>query len=484
VGVARQAIVLSLSRVANYGLMLVSPVILVRLLSVEQFGQYREFLLYGGILQNIASFAIPECLLYLIAAHPHSPWRVVRCSAALTLAISTTVVLVLIAVDLATHGSLVGRYLWPVAAYTLLAVNLDFWEFFWVARGRPAAVFAYSAARLIARLATAVAAAAVTRSVAAIIWAIVACEGVRLLASAAAWSLLDRGASEPRLVNPWRELLGFCMPTGAASMLAMLSRNVSNIAVVKWLGSAALAQYSIGRFGEPVVVTVRNSISSVVLPEMVSRGQLSRERSLDLWRRATVVNTLFLLPIAVLVARYAHPAVALVFGPQYGEAALVMQLYMIVVVRECFDFSPAVQAAGRTTPLAASNTASFLACAALLAALVPIWGVAGAMVAFAAASWIGAAVLARSTLTTYGMRLADLLPWGRLARVGAACAIAAPALLDVRLDGMPTLVSCGLEALVFTGIYALALHLLGVPEALHVFGLARHAVRGRAVRRV
>ena len=42
-GLGKQTAVLTAARLANYGLMLVSPIILVRILSVEQFGQYRQF---------------------------------------------------------------------------------------------------------------------------------------------------------------------------------------------------------------------------------------------------------------------------------------------------------------------------------------------------------------------------------------------------------------------------------------------------------
>ena len=57
----------------------------------------------------------------------------------------------------------------------------------------------------------------------------------------------------------------------------MLNRNLSNVIVAKLLGAVALAHYAIGRFGEPVVTTIRNSVSAVILPEMVrkDRGQSS-----------------------------------------------------------------------------------------------------------------------------------------------------------------------------------------------------------------
>jgi len=42
--------ILTLSRLASFGLMLISPIFLVRVLTVVDFGRYREFLLYGAIL--------------------------------------------------------------------------------------------------------------------------------------------------------------------------------------------------------------------------------------------------------------------------------------------------------------------------------------------------------------------------------------------------------------------------------------------------
>ena len=55
-GLGNRTAILTLSRLANYGLMLISPIFLVRLLNVADFGRYREFLLYGSILQAFAQF--------------------------------------------------------------------------------------------------------------------------------------------------------------------------------------------------------------------------------------------------------------------------------------------------------------------------------------------------------------------------------------------------------------------------------------------
>jgi O-antigen/teichoic acid export membrane protein len=423
-GVGNRAIVLTLSRLANYGLMLISPVILVRLLTVEQFGRYREFLLYAAVLQSIAVFSINDSLLYCIPAHPLSRWRTVRQTAALIACSSVLTVAGLALLDRASGGGLVGPLLLPLCAYTLFGANLDFWEFFWVATDRPGLVFVYSAARLGARVLVATVTAALTHDVRAIIWALVGLEGARLLGTAVVVWRVDRGACEPRLADPWREQLRYCLPSGTASALSMLNRNLSSLVVARVLGAVSLAQYAIGRFGEPVVVALRNSVSSVVLPEMVRRDRGSREAPLALWRQATVVNTIVLFPVVVLVERYARPLVLAVFGRGYVEAALVLQIYMAVVVRECFDFAPALRARNRTRPLVASNIVSLAACGALLAVLVPLAGVAGAMAAFALGAWLDGLWLGQRTLRHYGVRVGELVPWSSIARVAAAALLA------------------------------------------------------------
>src|SRR5882762_5113134 len=110
-GLGNRTAILTLSRLANYGLLLVSPILFVRLLSVEDFGRYREFLLYTSILQSFAVFSINDSLLYCVPANPASPWRVARQTVILTLCSSTLVVLALAALDVGMGGTLVPGFL-------------------------------------------------------------------------------------------------------------------------------------------------------------------------------------------------------------------------------------------------------------------------------------------------------------------------------------------------------------------------------------
>jgi O-antigen/teichoic acid export membrane protein len=478
-GLGNRAAILTLARLANYGLTIISPIILVRLLTVAQFGRYREFLLYATVLNTFATFSINGSLLYFIPAEPRCRWRVVRQTAMLIACASVLVVGAMAAIDRVSGGRLVGDLLLPLGAFTLFATNLDFWDYYWVATERAGLVFAYSSIRLAARVAVATVTAAVTHDVQAIIWALVALEGVRLVLAATVWLLVETGATEPALSDPWRGQLRFCVPSGTASVLSILSRNLGGLVVAKALGAVSFADYAIGRAGDPVVNTLRTSVSNVVLPEMVRRGRGSRDASLTLWRRATVVNAIVLLPVVALILRFARPLIALVFGKSYVAAAIVLKIYTLVIVRECFDFSPAVRALTWTRPLLESNLLSLFTCAILLALLVPVAGVAGAMAAVALATLVDAGWLAYRTMGAYHLSLGELLPWGHMGKTAAAAILAAPILLSFAWRELLGFGGVVLGAAAYLVTFALLVLALRVPEAQTLLEWLRRLVPPR-----
>jgi O-antigen/teichoic acid export membrane protein len=471
--IGNRTAILTLSRLANYGLLLISPIVMARLLSVEDFGRYREFLLYASMLQTFAVFSINDSLLYFVPANPASPWRVARHAAVLTLICSIVVVTALAILDIGMSGGLVRGFLLPLVAFTLFSVNLDFWEYFFVARGRPGAVFLYSATRLLGRLVTCVATAILTRNVDSIIRSLLIFEGVRMIVAGAALLALSRRRDEPPLAEPYRELMRYCLPSGLAALLAMLNKNLTSVVVTRALGVSALARYTVGRFGEPIVVALRSSVSSVVLPEMVRKGQSERGGALTLWRRATVINTILLFPVVVLVVRYAQSLVVFAFGASYRDSSLVLQLYMLVVIRECFDFAPAVRAIGLTRPLLGSNVAALAACVVGLFVLIPRAGIAGAMAAFVIGSFVDVTYLGWCTARAYREELRNVVPWASVGRVALAALLASAFIISSIWTDTFGIGGIVLAGATYSAVFSLLLLAMRVPEALVLLEWAR-----------
>jgi len=465
-GFARQAVVLSLSRIANYGLMIISPVILVRILSVGEFGRYREFLLYASLLQAIASFSIFDSLLYFIPRHPASVWRVLRETTGLTAIVSTLVIAGCFLADLLTHGALLGRYRLEVSLYILLYVNLDFWEPLWLATHRTSWVFFYSAGRLVGRMLVVVGVALLTKNVTIIIWSLLGFEGLRFAVSGIAWAILARARDEPPVENIRRAQLSFCMPVGVASVLYMISRNLGNLVVTKWIGAAALAQLTIGTYGDPIILALRNSVSTAILPELVRRRAQSADAPLLLWQRATLVNCILLFPASLLLAWFAEPLVLKVFGTGYRPAVPVLQIYALSIALASFDFSPPLRAINQTRPLVSSTLAAAVVSGLCLWLLLPIAGLAGAAITLAISNLTEVISRALSVARLYHVSLSRLLPWARSLKVAVCAVMAAIPLCALTWRLNLGLLGVMLASLLYAVMFAALLMASGVDEAV------------------
>lgn len=464
-GLVKQTAVLTAARFANYGLMLISPIILVRLLSVEQFGQYRQFILYASFLQLVAAFSFADGLLYFIPTRPRSVWRIVGQTAVLVACSSAAVVILLAVADLLIPGRLVGADLLPLVAYVMCFVNLDFWECYFLATHRPAAVFWYSTVRLLGRMTLVVLLAYNAAGVRTIIWSLVLLEAVRLMGSALAWKRADRSADEPPLGSLWRDQLRYCVPTGIAMLLFMANRNLGGFSVSRSLGTSALAHYTIGTYADYVYLALGNSIAAALLPEMVRRLAHSKQDALKLWQRVTVVNCMLLLPAAAILARFATPIILTVFGQNYRPAVLVLQIHMLFLVRACLDFSPAVRALNNTRPLIYSNVAALIVNMVALAALLPRFGIVGAVSALVISSFVEAAVLGWNAMRMYNSKISEFIPWLSVGKVIAAAlaagaVVAAPSWFDAH-----GLYGVFVAACIYYLVFAVVLRILRVGEA-------------------
>lgn len=396
--------------------MLLSPVVLVRLLSVQEFGQYREFLLYASLLISICAFGINNSLLYFVPSRPESVRQLLRQSVTLTLLCSALFIGIAIVANVLTGGALLGNLALPVALYALLFVNLDFWEFYWLSRKQTLPVLAYTSGRLIARMTIVIAAASISSNVQIIIWSLIALEAVRFAGSFIAWQTHKPATGVQ--VACWREQIRYCLPIGVALMLVTLNKQLGNLFVAKAMGAVALAHYAIGTQVQPVITVLRNSLSDAILPEMAAVSQ--PQEILRLWHRSTVMSMMLLLPAAVILFEFAHPLIVTLFSPEYAPAVPIFQLYLLVLLREVFDFGVALRALNRNTSILHSNLLAIILNVGLLAAAVPFLGLFGAALAFVVSRFLEGLYLGRCTLRHYGVGIRALACWSDLGKIAVA----------------------------------------------------------------
>ena len=452
--------------------MLISPLVLVRLLSVEDFGRYREFLLYSTVLLNLCALGINSSLLRFVPDRPELKWHYVAQTALLTFASSLLITGSAWLLDVLLDGKVLGEFAVPAVLYVLLFANLDFWEFLWLAEKRKYAVLSYTTARIVGRMTTVIVAAALSRDVNVIAWSLVCFEAARLLISFVAWR---RRAEPPKgdTTGSWREQLSYCVPFAGSMVTAALNRSMGSLFVTKLLGPVALAHYAVGTYVAPVITVLRNSISDVLLPEMVSRERQGETDRLALFRRTTVLTAIFLVAAGVVLGRYAEILVTTLFSEEYRPAVLLFQVFLLVFLRDSLDFGVPMRAINRTSAIMQGNLIAMAINGVLLAVLLPTVGLIGAVCAFVVSKFAEGFYLGTRLAKAYEVSFRQIAAWSDLGKVLIAAAIAALVLYtDFWTDHLGFF---GIFAggFVFLLAFAAMLVLFGIPEMLKLLRQVR-----------
>lgn len=456
----RQAAVLVFARLTNYGVMLLSPLFLVHLLTVEQFGEYREFMLYASILQWMAGFSINDSLLYFIPLRPDRVRAWLRSSIVLVAAVSLLLVGLILGADAASGGRLLGWFALPLAIYVLAFANFDFWEGWYLATGRTLRVLVYSTVRLVVRMTAVVIAAAVWRDVMVLVWVVVATECLRVAVSAAIWWWWDRRQESsrvrPSLVEQWR----FCVSTGLSRLVVMFNRNIGAVLIARLLGPVALARFTVATYPEPALSAVSKSVFLVTLPELVRRRRTDDNGALDVWKRSVSWTCAGIFVLLAFMLVCAPDLILVAFGRDYVPAAPLLQAFVIVMARNCVDFPIPLQAIGETRPQLVSNLVGLVVNAIALVLLMPTWGALGVVFAFALSTLVEPLLLAPLVIRRYGQRLGTLLHWGELGKILLASVAAAASAEAMRGLSLPVIAYLLLAASAAGGAYVLVLVVL------------------------
>ncbi len=322
----------------NFGVMLLSPIFLVRIFDIRAVGQYGEFILFATVIAGLIDFSISSNLIYFIPKYPDRERQSVTHT---TLLILTTSAVGLVVVYFC-RGLILARthydFILPLILYLLFAVNFEFFESYWLGKKRTDIVLYYSTGRVIVRTTALLISAYVSRDVMTVIRTLIVVEFVKCLFVFA----MLRGVLTKRVERGLlREQLRFIVPLGSAVVLGLVNHQIANLFISIKLGVERLALYRIGGQQIPVMGIVRSSVMDVLFPEMAQIGDTER---LHLWRRANVVFCFIVFPVYAVFFCYAHIFIEKLFTADYLAAVPLFRIYLTLMVIQSFEMGTPLRA--------------------------------------------------------------------------------------------------------------------------------------------
>ncbi len=476
-GLMSRGVVLTASRLSNFAILLLSPLLLVRILDIESYGRYQEFMIYATLFVMICGFGIDSSLTYFLPRYPNQKRQFVSQNSALILVYSSTCIsLFLFArkpfLEIASYD-----FTLPLAAYVFCFVNLNWLEYYWIVKRRTDLVLYYSAGRLFVRVTVLLVVAYMTRDVETILWSLVYVEASRLFVVAAyllRTNLLTFAMDWARI----REQLRFVGPIGLAGILQQASRNIGKLFVGSVLGPVALAYYAVASYILPIVMVIRGSIADVIFPELV-RAKDDPQVALRLWQRSNVVFCFLLFPLFVLLMHYAELFVTTLFTDEYLPAVPVFQVYALWLLRRCFTMDVLLRTRGKSGFMLTGTGLSFAINLTLMVALYRWLGLIGPAVAYVGAEILLEIYYATLVKKEFKLNIGTLVDWRGILRVGAGCLAGIPLLIAAEYIPGPELVRAAVASLAFVVVCWLVAYRLGVTD---IGRIARFALSPRAWR--
>jgi O-antigen/teichoic acid export membrane protein len=480
-GLIRQSAILGFARFTNFAVMFVTPLLMVRLLDVQAYGQYREFMLYASVLVSFLSLAIKDNLNYFVSVRPQDALVVTSHTLAMLLIMSVlgSAVLLLGQDWLLSRASF--DFLWPLLIYALLVINFDVLENYWLGRQQARNVLVYSTFRVLLRVLSVLLATYLTRDLQIILWSLVAAESLKAAVCIVVLARL-------RLVTICldRELLiqqlRFIVPLSAGGLLYFANEKIGQVYISATAGAAALAIYTVGTYQLPIIAIARSAVADTLFPEMSRHFTRQSNGGLALWKIGNLYYAYIVLPAFCVLFVFAEEFIRLLFTAAYIDAVPVFRIALLVMLRQTFEMGTPLRAANQNSHMVWANVMAVICHIPLLVLLIPRIGISGAAVAWMVGDLVNASYLASRTLRAYKIRWRELVLWPQTVKLVLAALLPLPLLLFAGKLPYPLLaipVAIALYGLAYLAITAR----MRIPEIDKLSSRLGEAVRGRLPRR-
>lgn len=429
-GVRDSVVVVMASQLVGVLALVGVPMVLVRTLEKGEVGLYGQFQL---LFQTFLIFAIagfPEALVYFVARK-----RAAAADFLLGALVQLAVALVLIVSAAAVAGPmLVGRIVDPqMTDYlvpTLLAVVFySIGDTLFTAQTAQKRFRTFSIVYIAFALlqsGVVIAVAVMTKRLDAVIWAYVWTGGVKA-SGALAYIGVEVARSgwtaRPRML---REQWAYALPYTGTQALKKINGMLHKYFISSTRDPGEFAVYDIATKKVPALGLVRSSFVQVMTPHFAEMEEQKRHRAiLSLWHASASRLSLVYYPLTAILIAFAPEAIVLVYTPEYAEAIPIFRIFALLMIGDALGGIEALLKAFAQNRFILWTTAVQLGIA-----LVGSWvglkqfGLPGPAIAVVVASYVGQWIRVARIHGLMGVGLAELLPWGHLAKTALVAAVA------------------------------------------------------------
>jgi O-antigen/teichoic acid export membrane protein len=466
-----KAALLILANTLKYAVGFVLPLVLVRLLSQDDYGTYQQLSLIANFGTGIMVLGLPMSIYYFY--HRKSDDRTGRptllAQTQITLLASgaITALAIVIAAPLLARRMSNTRLLELLPIYSVyvgLFIAGEHFMHVMISQNRYVAAVTLELAETAFRVGTLIILLALGYALHAIVVMLVVYAAVRLVGRSY-W--FWQGADSVRHASWSARFLGsqlaYSLPLAATTCVGMLGALLDRGIVAMSFTPVDYAIYSVGALEIPLDTIFQGSVLNVLrasLPPLVTAGRI--DEVIRIWRDSVRKLALIIVPSFTFLVCFADRFITTLFTNAYHASVHVFHIYLLVLPLYMLVLSVVPQVYGRTRLNLYVVATSVATNAILSLILLREIGILGPATALVCSTYLSSLLYFIVTMRLLKARATQLLPLAAIGRTALASVLAViPAI------GVSSLIESGLMALaaggaVFGGGYLLSSYLLRV----------------------
>jgi len=159
-----------------------------------------------------------------------------------------------------------------------------------------------------------------------------------------------------------RQIFSFAIPMGITETVMTLYNRVDQFLIAMVFTAALVAQYRVGAWQIPFIITIAYSVGSVYAPHLRKLLDEGRAKeAIELWRLSIKKVSLLSIPLGLVFVVGAEEVIELLFTRDYLRASNVFRLYCLLTVARVAAFGPVLVAAGQPRMILRVAVISFTA---------------------------------------------------------------------------------------------------------------------------
>lgn len=376
------SIYLFVSKVIGYGIRIILPVFLVRILTKEEYGLYSQFFLLEVLIKVIFQMGVNQSLYYFI------PRDRENAGAYFINSLSLNVVLYTVAytaawffrAELAAQTGLVviERFFWYLAPYTLFMMLNVCTESYLTARQKILPAALYTVVREILASVATLYAAWVYRDLGAVFLALVVSRVVCLLLGLAYVQFKLHGFRAQRYFFGIGEQVRYGIVLGMAGMVWTLVLRMHELFVNRYFDVETYAVYAAGCRQIPILQFFGHSVYVVALGQFATLEKAGNWTGIRrLWNRVLASMYGVGVPVGLVLLAVAGPLVTTMFTDAYSDAVTIFRFNTLASLSFMLNPALVLRAMSRNDVTLKVHLGVLAAAPLVLYAAMKTWGLTG-----------------------------------------------------------------------------------------------------------